>query len=167
MKHKRFIFLAIFTLYGIITYSQNSPFSGWHKYPFIESTYITKAMFDMAPDVKIGNTTLKELSGILDQVEIYRNLPPHVAKDGWKGEDMKVYAVNIGKRNGYEMALSLTTDNTEIIFYVKRARENRGIIRDLIVIRLEPTKNQHRNCIAIRLVGNFTFKDIRNIVGKK
>jgi len=169
MNPKRILFIIIFVLSSMLAFSQGSPFKGWHSYPHVETTYITKAMFDVAPNMKIGSTNLKNLSNILDQVEIYRNIPRHMhsSKESWSGENMKTYAVNIGKRNSYEMALSLSENNSDIVFYIKRSRMNSNIINDLIMIRLEPQKNQFRNCVVIRLVGKFTFKDIQNIAGGK
>jgi len=166
MKTKKTIIAIILLLSSTVAFSQNTPFKKWHENSILSSTYITKAMLDMVPDMKVGDVDIKSLNNILEQVEIYSNIKNSTSF--MTGLAMNDAAIKIVNENKYELMLKLSESDAEIAFYSKRSVKNKDIVEDLVMInftRKHPRFNGE--CTVIRLVGEFTLKDIRKITNKK
>lgn len=147
--------------------AQITPYKDWLKNGMmVKTTFVSKSMLEMVPDVKIGNKTVAELDGILEQVEIYANYGDEV-KHPMPGFVMKDVAVNIALDYKYDLLMQLSEQKTTVVFYAKKSPNNKEIISDLIMITSEANaqKNQDK-CTVIRLVGKFAIDDIHDIVRK-
>ncbi|MDH6313233.1 hypothetical protein M2137_002023 [Parabacteroides sp. PFB2-10] len=177
MKTKMISILLGILLCATSLYAQNTPFSTFQRNPYIKTTFITKSMFDLVPDLKVGNTTIKEMKNKLEQVEIYNN--ESNASAGSLGDLMKMNAVSIIERD-YDLILSLQEGNTEIMFYTRKAKRNSlvneakaeandNLITDLVMINYDSkTKtNYNGECTVIRIVGKLTAEDIRKFASVK
>lgn len=171
MKTKGFI-LNILIIWSGTVFSQNTPFKEWLRSEMIRSTYITKDMMEMAPDMKIGNRQISDFSDLIDQIEIYTNdKNPNVA---YPGTSMVSKAIELAEKGGYDLTLQLGEPNIEIIFFSKKSSKEPEIISDLIMIMREAKNGKidafNSKCTIIRLLGRFSIDDIREIApdtGKK
>lgn len=165
MKTKRFLIVITFLFSSITVFSQNTPFKEWLNDGVISSTYISKMMLDMAPDMKIGSVSIKEFDDVLEQVEIYTNVKSqNVIR---MGTYMLRTAVGIAVENDYELVMQLNENKIQSVFYAKYSEKNKNIILDLIMITCEEDTKYYGKCIVIRMVGEFTLDDIRNITRPK
>lgn len=177
MKTKMISILLGILLCATSLYAQNTPFSSFQKQPNVKTTFITKSMFDLVPDLKVGNTTIKEMKNKLEQVEIYNN--ESNANGGFLGNAMKANALLFIERD-YDLILSLQEGNTEIMFYTRKAKRNSlvdearadandNLITDLVMINYDSkTKtNYNGECTVIRIVGKLTAEDIRKFASVK
>lgn len=174
----------LITLMGLLLsvgqlYAQETPFSIFQKYNTIKTTFITKSMLGLVPDLKVGSVTIKEMKDKLDQVEIYTN----ESKDrmsGYSGKAMRNNAVFNIKAN-YDIILSLQEESTEVMFYSAKAKERKTnkktaktenddeLITDLVMINYNPRENVmfDGKCTVIRIVGKFTAEDIQKFAAVK
>lgn len=161
MKTRKLLIVIALLFSSISVFSQDTPFKDWLKDGLIGSTYITKMMLDMAPDMKIGAVNIREFEDVLEQVEIYTNVKdPSVIQ---MGVHMLRNAVDIATSNKYELVMQLNEDKVQNIFYAKHSEKNKDVILDLIMITCEADSRFSGKCIVIRLVGEFTLDDIRSI----
>ncbi|MDH6341165.1 hypothetical protein M2480_000315 [Parabacteroides sp. PFB2-12] len=176
MKTKMISILLGILLCATSLYAQETPFSSFQKHPYLKTTFITKPMFDLVPDLKVGNTTIKEMKNKLEQVEIYNN--ESKGSTGHLGNVMKKNTVSIIERD-YDLILSLQEGDTEIMFYTRkgvqrsvdeaRAEANDNLITDLVMINYDSKKNSNYggDCTVIRIVGKLTAEDIRKFANVK
>jgi hypothetical protein len=167
MKTKGLIIVVILLVITNSSYlfSQNTPFKSWLKDGIVGSTYITRSMLDMVPDMRIGNMAIIEFGDALEQVEIYTN-----AKNKshyWQASVMEDQAITIVTNEKYELLMQLSEDNTSVAFYAKRLPDNKEIVKDLVMIRSEEDPVFTRKCQVIRIVGEFFLDDIRNVTKQK
>lgn len=163
-KYLSVILLIIsFSATNAAAQSASAPFKDWQKDSKITSTFISKEMIEISPDVKIGNTTLKSLGKKITQVEIYSNdKPVHTATI--LGRNLKEQAVNIAIKHEYELLLKHENKDKDFLFYAKKIGGG-SYISDLIMIEHDSSVDQPRlgRCTVIRLAGRFTITDIQNV----
>ncbi len=121
---------------------------------------------EMAPEMKIGEMKIKELSDILEQVEVYTN-----ATSGYDnfifGDDMQTMAVGIVEMEKYELILKMSELDKDITFYAKKVDDFAGFFSDLVIITTESDQKWEKKYTVIRLVGEFTVKDIQQMTKAK
>lgn len=157
------LLIAISLLCSASIFSQDTPFRQWLDNPYIGSSFITKSMIEMAPDIKI----IKAFEDMLDQVEIYTN------KAGTSGEvtatEMMAKASGIANEKQYELLMKLNLDNRHIIFFAQKNEKNKELVKDLIMINSEiegndVTPENRGECVVIRLVGQFTLDELKDFM---
>ncbi|MCD7963301.1 MAG: DUF4252 domain-containing protein [Rikenellaceae bacterium] len=163
MKTK-LILLTMLMVCSFSVFAQNSPFKKqFDRYKSIKFTYVTKAMMDMAPQMKIGNVMLKDLKNKVEQVEVYSNV---MSTQG--GGSSNVVASVIMYREAkkiltegkYELLLQVNEGGKDISFWAKRDKE---IIKEMVNVSHYPSKGSRGQCEVLRLVGHFTIEDIKKI----
>lgn len=143
--------------------SHNTPFKDWYKNPAVETTYITKAMWDLVPDMKIGNKNIAELQDMLDQVEIYSTSDKRTG-NGWRFDTLMNNAINVAEGDNYELIMQLSNDSKQVIFYAKKDDKNKNMFKDLILINTERTSPINGKGTVIRLLGKFLIEDIQDLI---
>lgn len=140
--------------------SKDTPFKDWYKNTSIETTYVTKSMWDLVPNLKIGNKDVAELQDMLEQVEIYAS----PKKNGWSYDALMRMAISKAEENNYELIMQLGNDSKQVIFYTKKDGKNKNVFKDLILINTENTSLVDGKCSVIRLLGSFTIEDIQDLI---
>jgi hypothetical protein len=174
--------LACGVLFAQSPLSQNTPFKDWYKNTSIGTTYVTKSMWDLIPDMKIGNMTVADLQDMLDQVEIYYTSRERL---GLSPDAFIHNAIEVAENNNYELIMQLSNEieqtapkidlrsnaldqkpvgSKQVIFYAKKDKENEYMFKDLILINTEITSPMGGKCTVIRLLGNFTIDDIQGLI---
>ncbi len=159
---KTSLLFVCFIISSIAVFSQNTPFKkDLYDKKSIKTTYVTKAMMEMAPDMKIGKVQLRELKNKIDQVEVYSNTgkASPVIYSGWA---MNESALKVVRNESYELLLELNEAGKEISFWAKQDNE---AIKDLVIINYLQSSGATGRCEVIRLVGKFTIDDIKKISG--
>lgn len=141
--------------------SQNTPFKDWYKNTAIETTYVTKAMWDLLPYMKIGNKDVADLQDMLDQVEIYTSLRRN---GGWSYDELVRNAIYMAEKNEYELIMQLGSGSKQVIFYAKKDEKKKNSFKDLILINTEIVSGLNGKCTVIRLLGSFTIDDIQDLI---
>lgn len=165
MKTKISILIIVLSLVCNIIYAQNSlsnntPFKDWYRNSAVETTYITKSMWDLVPNMKIGNKNISELEDILEQVEIYTN----PKRGGWPHSALMNNAISVAENSNYELIMQLNDGSKQVIFYTIKDEKNKNVFRDLILINTETISLVDRKCTVIRLLGSFTIEDIQDLI---
>ncbi|WP_029906054.1 DUF4252 domain-containing protein [Prevotella sp. 10(H)] len=167
MKTK--ILIALFLCFSSVLFSQNTPFKNWLQENTIATTFITKSMLNMTPDMQIGSININELNNSLEQVEIYTN--DKTTKPFISGNFMKTDAEGIASTQGYDLTLKMNVDNRDIIIYTKKSAKDESLISDFIMITSYFTGNDYndtkRKCTIVRLLGEFKPDDIQKMTERK
>jgi len=142
--------------------SKNTPFKDWYKNTAIETTYVTKSMWDLVPNMKIGNKNITELQDMLDQVEIYSTFSRRGT--GWTYGALMNNAISVAENDHYELIMQLNNDSKQVIFYAKKDDKNKNIFKDLILINTEKISLTDGKGTVIRLLGSFTIEDIQGLI---
>ena len=167
MKTKGIIVAIILNICALTGFAQgNTPFKSFLENGRIGSSFISKSMLDMAPDLKIGATSISKIANILDQIEIYTN-PTDASKIRFPGYLLYQNAVVLLDRVNYELLLKLDKKQENIAFYTKKIEKKSDKFSELIVITTNSLESAERgDCTIIRLVGNFTINDIKKIISQ-
>jgi len=162
------ILLAIIVNMAVLTgfaqrASTRSPFVELMQDTWITSTFVGKAMLEFAPNMKVGSSSIVELSTVLDQIEIYTN--PKVDSSNWRlGRWIYNHAVEAIMYK-YNLQLKIEDKEQKITCIYSKPAKDSDKLSEVVVITLGK-KDLPENCTVIRLVGNFTMKDIKKIMAK-
>ena len=165
MKPKVIIIAIILNICALTGFAQvNTPFTFFLEDGRIGSTFISKAMLDMAPDLKIGATSISKIANILDQIEIYTN-STGASELSFPGYILSGKAIELLNKASYELQFKLDKEQENVTFYTNAGEKKSDKFSELVIITLKPSKvTSDGYCTIIRLVGNFTIKDIKKII---
>lgn len=164
MKTKTIWTICLLFIGTSMSMAQNTPFKEFLQMPLVKSSFITKPMLDLAADTEIGSITIEDLENRLEQVEIYNNV--RTGNSMLLASAMKKIAIENIESNNYNLTLCITEGETVITFYSKTANDNKDVVSDLIMMSYKPDNNVGVFTL-IRLVGNLTFDDLKEINPKK
>ncbi|MCL2597793.1 MAG: DUF4252 domain-containing protein [Paludibacter sp.] len=121
----------------------------------ISVVYISKALLGLAGNMNIGDANISSLAGKLTMLEIYSSEDPNAIKL-MKNESEKLL------NDGSELeTLMKAKEGGEVISFVGKKGKD-GNISELLMIADETNEFS-----IIRLIGNFTMKDIEKVTGGK
>ncbi len=147
MKAK-YIFLIIALFCSSLSFAQKALFDKYAEMDNVESVYISKAMFQMMPNIETKDINLKNMKGKIESLQILNT------ENKQKADLMrKDFSGLITKQ--HEELMRVKGNDTKATFY---ARKNGEIINELIMIA-----STEKQFTVIQLLGSFTLQDIQEI----
>ena len=147
MKAK-YIFLLLFVCCSSICLAQNKLFDKYAEMDNVTSVYISKAMFQMMPNMETGGLNLMNLKGKIEGLQILTT-----DRADLKEKMKKDFGGLIN--NQHEELMRVKDGNTRAAFYIKKKGD---LVSELIM--LADTDNEYS---VIQLLGNFTLQDIQDV----
>ena len=147
MKTKN-ILLILFLCCTSICFAQNKLFDKYSEMDNVTSVYISKAMFQMIPDMKTNGLNLTTLKGKIEGLQILTTQNNSI-KETMRND----FESLIGKN--HEELMRVKDGKTRATFYVKQKGD---LISELIMLA-----NADNSFNVIQLLGNFTLQDIQEI----
>lgn len=147
MKTKN-ILLILFLCCTSICFAQNKLFDKYSEMDNVTSVYISKAMFQMIPDMKTNGLNLTNLKGKIEGLQILTTQNNSI-KETMRND----FESLIGKN--HEELMRVKDGKTRATFYVKQKGD---LISELIMLA-----NTDNSFNVIQLLGNFTLQDIQEI----
>lgn len=141
--------LVLFLLCSSLCFAQDRLFEKYADQDNVTSVYISKSMFQMMPDdMRTGGLELGNLKGKINNLQILTSEKQEVK------EQMKAdFNTVVGKE--HELLMKVKSDDTHASFFVKQKGEK---ISELIMLT-----DSKEDYIVMRLTGDFTLQDIRQI----
>ena len=152
MKEKFFITFLIVLFGGMNITAQNNVFEKLSNTKDISTVFISKSLLNMMPSVDMGGKNIKVLSDKLEQMEIYKGSDKSARKA------MNSEIKNLSKDKLYENLMTVKEDKKQVIFYAQKDKEN---FKDLVMYI-----NKADESVIIRIIGDFTAKDIQDVIDK-
>lgn len=147
MKTK-YIFLILALCCAHISFAQNKLFDKFSEMDQVQSVYISKAMFQMMPDIQTGGLDLMNLKGKIESLQILNT------ENEERGEQMrKEFSKLIDKQ--HEELMRVKDGKTKATFYVKQKGD---LISELVMLA-----DTDKGFSVIQLLGNFTLQDVQAI----
>lgn len=147
MKTK-YIKILLFLICSQVGFAQNKLFDKYADMDHVTSVYISKAMFQMIPQMADIPMNLTDMAGKAESLQIVstgkKDLIPQMRND---------FAQLVDK--GHEELMRVKDGNTRVKFY---ADTKGGLIKELLMVA-----NEDSSFTVIQLLGNFTLKDIQEI----
>ena len=147
MKAKN-ILLILFLCCTSICFAQNKLFDKYSEMDNVTSVYISKAMFQMIPDMKTNDLNLTNLKGKIEGLQILTTQNNSI-KETMRND----FESLIGKN--HEELMRVKDGKTRATFYVKQKGD---LISELIMLA-----DADNSFNVIQLLGNFTLQDIQEI----
>lgn len=144
--------LVLFLLCSTLCFAQDKLFEKYADKDNVTSVYISKSMFQMMPDnMRAGGLDLGNLKGKIHNLQILTSENKEVK------EQMKAdFDAVVGK--DHELLMKVKSDDTRASFFVKQKGEK---ISELIMLT-----DDEEDYVVMRLTGDFTIQDIRQIAEK-
>lgn len=141
--------LVLFLLCSTLCFAQDKLFEKYADKDNVTSVYISKSMFQMMPDnMRAGGLDLGNLKGKIHNLQILTSENKEVK------EQMKAdFDAVVGK--DHELLMKVKSDDTRASFFVKQKGEK---ISELIMLT-----DEEEDYVVMRLTGDFTIQDIRQI----
>ena len=141
--------LVLFFLCSTLCFAQDKLFEKYADKDNVTSVYISKSMFQMMPDnMRAGGLDLGNLKGKIHNLQILTSENKEVK------EQMKAdFDAVVGK--DHELLMKVKSDDTRASFFVKQKGEK---ISELIMLT-----DDEEDYVVMRLTGDFTIQDIRQI----
>ncbi|MDD4514725.1 DUF4252 domain-containing protein [Massilibacteroides sp.] len=150
MKTK-YILILISCFCFSISFAQNKLFDKFAEMDNVQSVYISKAMFQMMPNIQTGGLNLMNLKGKIESLQILNT----DSKD--KAEQMrKEFSGLINKQ--HEELMRVRDGKTKATFYAKQKGD---LINELIMLA-----DTEKGFSVIQLLGNFTLQDVQDITSE-
>ena len=157
MKTKVFITALVLSANMLGVYSQEDLLSKMFGNQNVTIVTITKALLDVAPaliDNSVGGFEINKLINKLDQIDICNS---ENKKACWQ---MKILVENhIAKNKVYKTLMRIKDKTDDITFYAEKEDKN---FKSLIML-----VEKAEECTLIRITGNFTAKDIQDVIRKE
>lgn len=155
MKIKTIILLTLSLVFSsLVAQAQNNIFDKLEKAKDVQSAHFSESLISMLPEMKAGNADLSVLADKLKQIDIYSSKTADAAKT------MRAEADNFAKDKTYETFMTVKDKSQNATFYGKKDGEK---FKELVMVSNE---TQSEKCVIIRLIGDFTAKDIQDVVKK-
>ncbi|MDD2437813.1 MAG: DUF4252 domain-containing protein [Massilibacteroides sp.] len=147
MKTKYSLLVLFLFCYGL-TFAQKNLFDKFADMNNVSSVYISKAMFQMMPDMQTGGLNLMNMKGKIESLQIL------TTENKEQADQMrKDFSALINKQ--HEELMRVKDGKTNATFYARKKGE---LISELIMLA-----NTEKGFTVIQLLGNFTLKDVQNI----
>lgn len=154
MKYKNLL-LGMLLLFcsSVVVEAQNSVFEKLSAKQDIKTVRISQSLLEMLPKMETGGVDITSLADKVTQIEIYTSETAEAAKF------MNSQTSFFEKDKSYDTFLIVKDKEQKAVFYGKKKN---GKFEDLVMIADEGDK-----CTIVRMIGEFTTKDIQEIVAKK
>lgn len=152
MKYKNLVLILLFILCGGVLQAQNTVFDKLSSRKDIQAVHVSKSLLEMMPKVETGGVDISDLASKLKQIDVYTSESVDAVKF------MKAQATAFEKDEAYETFMAIKEQDQKVFFYGKQTG---GTFKDLIMIAEEKGK-----CTIVRMLGEFTAKDIQAIIKK-
>jgi hypothetical protein len=153
MKSK-YILLLIALFYTSLAFSQKALFDKFADMDQVQSVYISKAMFQMMPNIETNGLNLMNMKGKVESLQILNT------NDKERADMMRKEFFGLVNKQ-HEELMRVKDGKTNATFYAKQKGD---LISELVMLA-----NTERGFSVIQLLGNFTLQDIQDItaaVGK-
>jgi len=147
MKAKNIILIV--ALFSTITcFGQNGIFDKFADRKDVTSVYISEAMFQMIPDMKMEGLDLGNMKGKMESLQILST------KDKKIAEEMRKAFSSMENREREEL-MRVQDGNTRASFFAIKKGE---LISELFMLA-----DTESDFVVIQLLGNFTLQDVQEI----
>jgi hypothetical protein len=147
MKSKYF-FILIALCCSSLSFAQNKLFDKFAEMDQVQSVYISKAMFQMMPNIEANGLNLMNMKGKVESLQILNT------DNKEKANQMRQeFSGLINKQ--HEELMRVKDGKTSATFYAKQKGD---LIHELIMLA-----NTEDGFTVIQLLGNFTLQDIQDI----
>lgn len=153
MKYKNLALLLLFALCCGFVQAQNTVFEKFSGRKDIQVVHVTKSLLEMIPKMETGGVDISDLAGKLKQIDVY------TSESGDAVQFMSTQAALFEQDKSYETLMTIKEKDQKIVFY---GNQSDGIFKDLVMFAEEKGK-----CTIVRMIGEFTAKDIQKISKKK
>lgn len=147
MKTKYTLILLSLFCVGV-TFAQNKLFDKFAEMEQVQSVYISKAMFQMMPNIQTAGLNLVNLKGKIESLQILNTENADQA-----ALMQKEFSTLINKR--HEELMRVRSGKTNATFYIL---QKGNLVNEMVM--LAHTENGFS---VIQLLGNFTLQDIQDI----
>lgn len=159
MKTKIILLITLIALSFNFTLQaqSNDLFNKLNNNKDITSVYVSKSMISMVPSnfISMQNSNMQNIMNKLDQLEIY------TSDTKSSREFMKKEVNSLVNNNTYEILMNIKDGNDLVTFYSIKNKDNKDKIKELIMVT-----SDNNDYVLIRMVGEFTTDDIKNIINK-
>lgn len=147
MKTRYFILFS-FLFFTTVGFAQNKLFEKYADTDHVTSVNISKTMFEMMPDIQTEGLNMINLKGKIESLQIL------TTENATQKENIrKDFSLFTSKE--YEELMRVKSEDTKANFYVKKKGDQ---ISELILLA-----DSDDSFSIIRLLGNFTLRDIQNL----
>lgn len=153
---KNILYIISFLFLGIQgLYAQNKLFDKLANNDNVTVVYISKALLDMMPNLEAtaGNTDLKKLANKLEQIEIYT-----CDDDSKTIKLMQTEMKALLQDKSYASLMSIKEKDQFVNFFGHKQNDR---YKDLIM-----TVDEGKSVTIIRIKGNFTSDDVKDVIKK-
>lgn len=147
MKTRYFILLS-FLFFTTVGFAQDKLFEKYVDANDVTSVNISKTMFEMMPDIQTDGLNMINLKGKIESLQILTT-----ENTTQKENIRKDFSTLTGKE--YEELMRVKSEGTKANFYIKKKGDQ---ISELILLA-----DSDDSFSVIRLLGNFTLRDIQNL----
>ena len=144
----RYFFIALFLMCASLSSAQDNWLDKYANQDGVTSVYISPAMFQLMPDINVGNVNLKTISDKINSLSILTTEKKDVATklDNSIGQEIS---------SDYAELMRAKDDSSVVVF--------RGIQQGEIINELLLTVSEPSGYTVIKIDGNFTLEDIRKM----
>ena len=144
----RYFFITLFLICTSLSFAQDNWLDKYANQDGITSVYISKAMFQLMPDINVGNVNLKTISDKINSLSILTTEKKDVATklDNSIGQEIS---------SDYAELMRAKDDSSVVVF--------RGIQQGEIINVLLLTVSEPSGYTVIKIDGKFTLEDIRKM----
>lgn len=115
----------------------------------VEVVYISKALLGLMPKMTMSGVNIGSVAAKLDGLQIF------TAEGGGALKTLKSESGKLVKKGKYETVMFVKDDDSKTVFYLKKMDNRQS---ELLMVTEEPSEIS-----VIRLMGNFTIKDIQSL----
>jgi hypothetical protein len=144
----RYIILVIALFSAATCFGQNKLFDKFSEMDNVTSVYISKAMFQMLPNIDAGGLNLGDMKEKIESLKIL------TTEDKSTAEKMRKDFSSLEKRDREELMRVRDGDTRATFFAIKDG----DTITELFMLA-----DSDDNFVIIQLLGRFTLQDIQNI----
>jgi len=119
----------------------------------VSSVYISKAMFQLMPDMKTEGLDLTQFIRKLESVQILSS------ENTVSTMKMKKALQYVAPQNGYEELMRVTEDGEKMVIYWKQDKKGKN---EFVLLN-----DEEKEYTAIVIVGNLTLEEMQKIVQEK
>lgn len=153
MRVKTLLTTFALILFSLVGQAQNTNvFDKLSQRKDIKTVHVSKSLLGMISKMDMGGADIAHLADKLKQIDVY------TSESGEAAKFMKAEANFFATNKAYESFMTVKEKNQTVIFYGQKEGEK---FKDLVMLSEEADKYT-----IVRMVGEFTAKDIQQIVKK-
>lgn len=146
---KRILLILLIALTVTVGRAQDALFSKYENTPGVETVFISKAMFRMMPNLRVGPKNIGKIVSKLDRLQILNCERPSMVRT------ITDNAAAIYRRERYEIVMQANSDGERTTIYMKSRGRGKNEFALLNVEKDEVS--------IINLLGNVSLEDIKQI----